>query len=77
VLPDTPVPPRWWTQLGSDKLNALVETALKASNDIAVADATLRQAQELAARQAAGSFRRWMRAIRRCATGFPTPCRPR
>lgn len=56
VLPDTPVPPRWWTQLGSDKLNALVETALKASNDIAVADATLRQAQELARAAGGGQF---------------------
>jgi NodT family efflux transporter outer membrane factor (OMF) lipoprotein len=48
VIPASPVPARWWSELGSAKLNALVEQSRKASTDIAAADATLRQAQELA-----------------------------
>jgi len=56
VIPDTPVPPRWWAELGSPKLDALVETALKASPDIAVAEAQLRQARELARAAGGGQF---------------------
>lgn len=44
----------WWTAFGSDKLNALVTAALAKNNDLAAADATLRQAREQAA-AAAGS----------------------
>lgn len=47
----TPVPALWWREFGNDALNALVERALAASPDIAAADATLRQAQELARAQ--------------------------
>ncbi len=56
VIPDTPVPPRWWAELGSAKLDALVEATLKASPDIAVAEAQLRQAQELARAAGGGQF---------------------
>jgi len=43
-----PVPAQWWREFGNDALNALVERSLSANPDIAAADATLRQAQELA-----------------------------
>lgn len=43
-----PVDERWWTMFGSDALNTLVEKALAANNDIATADAALRQAREQA-----------------------------
>lgn len=43
-----PVPAQWWREFGNDALNALVERGLAANPDIAAADATLRQAQELA-----------------------------
>jgi len=48
VASESPMPARWWEQLASPKLNTLVEAALKASPDIASADALLRQSQELA-----------------------------
>ena len=38
----------WWTSFGSDTLDALVERALAKNEDLAVADATLRQARETA-----------------------------
>jgi NodT family efflux transporter outer membrane factor (OMF) lipoprotein len=43
------VPSRWWTSFGSAKLDALVDEALAHNNDLAVADATLRQSREQAA----------------------------
>lgn len=48
LLMGAPADARWWKSFGSAKLNALVDRALAANNDIAVADAALRQAQELA-----------------------------
>ncbi|MDE1916189.1 MAG: efflux transporter outer membrane subunit [Sphingomonadales bacterium] len=42
------VPAQWWTGFGSGDLNALVARALKANNDLAAADAALRQARALA-----------------------------
>jgi NodT family efflux transporter outer membrane factor (OMF) lipoprotein len=42
-------PPNWWHAFGCDRLNTLTETALSANEDIKVADASLRQARELAA----------------------------
>lgn len=44
----------WWTSFGSDKLNALVSAALARNNDLAAAEATLRQAQEQARATAGG-----------------------
>jgi NodT family efflux transporter outer membrane factor (OMF) lipoprotein len=41
-----PVPVQWWRTFGNTDLNALVEEALNHATDIAVADATLRQARE-------------------------------
>lgn len=46
-----PVPAQWWREFGNDALNALVERSLAANPDIAAADATLRQMQELARAQ--------------------------
>ena len=43
-----PVAADWWTAFGSPQLNALVTQALAHNNDVAVADASLRQARELA-----------------------------
>lgn len=42
-----PAPADWWTAFGSPQLDALVAQALAHNNDIAVADAALRQAAEL------------------------------
>jgi NodT family efflux transporter outer membrane factor (OMF) lipoprotein len=43
------VPSGWWHQFGSPALDALVERALIANNDLANAEASLRQARELTA----------------------------
>lgn len=43
-----PVSADWWAMFGSDKLNRLVSRAIVANNDIATADAALRQAREQA-----------------------------
>jgi NodT family efflux transporter outer membrane factor (OMF) lipoprotein len=40
------IPAQWWTLFHSDQLNALVEQALKASPDVAAAQAALREAHE-------------------------------
>jgi NodT family efflux transporter outer membrane factor (OMF) lipoprotein len=41
-----PVATEWWRQFGSAKLDALVETALRASPTLEAAEATLRQARQ-------------------------------
>lgn len=41
-------PPRWWTRFGCPDLDALVDRALRGSEDIKQADAALAQARELA-----------------------------
>jgi NodT family efflux transporter outer membrane factor (OMF) lipoprotein len=43
------VRPDWWRAFGSEALDALVDRALKANNDLASAEASLRQARQLAA----------------------------
>jgi len=43
-----PAPARWWTTFASPRLDALVAEALARNNDVASADAALRQAQALA-----------------------------
>lgn len=45
----TPVSATWWKEFASPELDALVDRALAANNDLATADAALRQARELAA----------------------------
>ncbi|WP_029919637.1 efflux transporter outer membrane subunit [Nevskia soli] len=40
------IPAQWWTLFHSDKLNGLVEQALKSSPDVVAAQAALRQAHE-------------------------------
>lgn len=42
------VPEQWWKGFGNGDLDTLVDAALKANNDLAAADATLRQARALA-----------------------------
>ena len=42
----TPIDERWWRELGSAKLDALVDEALQASPTLEAAQATLRQARE-------------------------------
>ncbi|QJU59090.1 efflux transporter outer membrane subunit [Sphingomonas sp. AP4-R1] len=44
----------WWTQFGSEALNQLVAMALAKNTDIAVADATLRQARSQASAEVGG-----------------------
>ena len=48
VVLGAPVQTDWWTAFGNATLNDLVTRALKSGNDIASAEASLRQAQELA-----------------------------
>jgi NodT family efflux transporter outer membrane factor (OMF) lipoprotein len=45
-VPSGDIPAQWWTLFQSDKLNALVEQALRGSPDVAAAQAALRQAHE-------------------------------
>ena len=45
-VPSGDIPAQWWTLFRSEKLNALVEQALKGSPDVAAAQAALRQAHE-------------------------------
>lgn len=50
------VNPQWWQELGSPKLNALIDEALQASPTLAKSQAVLRQAQELYAAQAGSTL---------------------
>lgn len=50
------VNPQWWQELGSPKLNALIDDALQASPTLAKSQAVLRQAQELYAAQAGSTL---------------------
>jgi NodT family efflux transporter outer membrane factor (OMF) lipoprotein len=49
IIVGASVPARWWTEFHCAALDSLVERALASSNDLQAADATLRQARELAA----------------------------
>ena len=51
-----PVPVQWWRTFGNTDLDALVEEALHHETDIAVADATLRQAREQGAAAAGAAL---------------------
>ena len=51
--PQAEVDAQWWRSLGSPKLDALIAQGLVASPTLAAAEATLRQAQEVYAAQAA------------------------
>ncbi len=48
VVPGATVQADWWTQFGSAKLDLLVERSLAANNDLANAEAALRQVREQA-----------------------------
>jgi len=50
------IPAQWWTMFHSEKLNTLVEQALKANQDVAAAQAALRQANENALAAQGGLF---------------------
>ncbi|WP_294195697.1 efflux transporter outer membrane subunit [uncultured Sphingomonas sp.] len=54
-VPATAAPARWWTAFASPALDALVDEALRRNNDVATADAALRQAAEQA-RAAGGAL---------------------
>jgi len=56
IVPGATVQPDWWRLFGSPALDALVDQALKANNDLATADAALRQARETAAATAGASL---------------------
>jgi outer membrane protein TolC len=64
------VPTQWWKGFGNADLDALVDQALKANNDLAAADAALRQARRWPARRRAIACLRSMSATmpsaRRC-----------
>ena len=47
---------RWWRNLNSPKLDALIESALTASPSLAAAEATLRQAREIQATRAGSTL---------------------
>src|SRR5579859_95032 len=50
------IPGEWWSLFRSPALDSLVRQALAANPDLKAADATLRQAQELAAAQGGALF---------------------
>lgn len=50
------VNPQWWDELGSLKLNVLIDEALQANHTLAGAQATLRQAHEVYAAQAGSTL---------------------
>ncbi len=50
------IPAQWWTLFHSEKLNGLVEQALRANQDVAAAQAALRQANENALAAQGGFF---------------------
>jgi NodT family efflux transporter outer membrane factor (OMF) lipoprotein len=50
------VNPQWWHELGSHKLDVLIEEALQASPTLTAAQATLRQAQEVYAAHAGSTL---------------------
>jgi NodT family efflux transporter outer membrane factor (OMF) lipoprotein len=54
VVIGQPVPSEWWHAFGSAKLDALVAQVLLHNNDLATAEATLRQTQELGKAAAGG-----------------------
>ncbi|MBX3715960.1 MAG: efflux transporter outer membrane subunit [Burkholderiales bacterium] len=55
LVPGLPTDARWWRELKSPRLDALIESALDANPSLAAARATLRQARELQAAQAASA----------------------
>jgi NodT family efflux transporter outer membrane factor (OMF) lipoprotein len=55
-LSEQDVPRNWWTLFGSDELDSLVWTALRANPDVASAQAALRQALENTAAQRGSYF---------------------
>lgn len=73
--------PDWWRQFGSPALDALVDRALAANNDLANADAALRQARDQGAAAAgaslpqidAGYQAQRLRASRTLANPLPDP----
>jgi NodT family efflux transporter outer membrane factor (OMF) lipoprotein len=56
VVPGATVRPDWWRQFGSPALDALVDRALAANNDLATAESTLRQSREQAAAASGASL---------------------
>jgi NodT family efflux transporter outer membrane factor (OMF) lipoprotein len=56
IVPGATVQADWWKQFGSATLNQLVDRALAANNDLANAEATLRQAQQTAAAASGASL---------------------
>ncbi len=55
ALPTAPAPARWWQALGDAQLDALIDTALTSSPDLASAEARLRQSRAgLHSEQASG-----------------------
>ncbi len=56
TLRAAPVPARWWVMFGSDTLDRLVDRSLAANNDLATADAALKQAREQAYVAGAAAF---------------------
>ncbi len=55
-VPGALVNPQWWHELGSPRLDALIDLALQANPTLASAQATLRQAQEVYAARAGSSL---------------------
>lgn len=56
IIVGAAIEPQWWRNLGSPKLDALIEQGLRTSPTLAAAEATLRQAREVHAAQS-GSTR--------------------
>ena len=56
LIEDARVEPQWWQELGSAKLDALIDEALQCSPTLASAQATLHQAKELYAARAGSTL---------------------
>ena len=56
LVQDVRVNPQWWRELGSPRLNALIDEALQASPTLAASRATLRRARETYAAQSGSTL---------------------
>jgi NodT family efflux transporter outer membrane factor (OMF) lipoprotein len=71
-VPGMDIPGQWWTLYQSEKLNHLIDVALKANPNIAAAEAALRQAHELYSAQRTALFPLVQGSFNAARSEFPT-----
>jgi NodT family efflux transporter outer membrane factor (OMF) lipoprotein len=71
-IPGMDIPGQWWTLYQSEKLNHLIDVALKANPNIAAAEAALRQAHELYFAQRTALFPLVQGSFGAARSEFPT-----